>query len=186
MSSILPLWLPTVVASVAVFLASFVIHMVVKWHQHDQKALPNEGAVADAMRGTPPGEYRMPFASSMQEMRTPAFHEKMKRDPIAIIGIAPYTPDLGFKKALGLWFVYILVISWLSSHIAWGPLHDATPHHGIIVHTVGLAAWLGYGFGHAHQSIWGPKPWVQTIKNMVDGLVYALITGGIFAWLWPR
>jgi hypothetical protein len=25
-----------------------------------------------------------------------------------------------------------------------------------------------------------------TVKNVVDGLVYGLLTGGVFGWLWPR
>ena len=25
-----------------------------------------------------------------------------------------------------------------------------------------------------------------TIKNTFDGLVYGLLTGGVFGWLWPR
>jgi len=26
----------------------------------------------------------------------------------------------------------------------------------------------------------------MTIKEMIDGLVYALLTAGTFGWLWPR
>jgi hypothetical protein len=188
MSSILPLWLPTLLAAVGVFIASFLIHMVVKWHANDQKGLPNETAVADALRGAAPGEYRLPYAKTMQEMKTPEFEEKAKRGPIAIIGVAVPSPDFGFGKALGLWFVYCLVVSWLSSHIAWGAFHGAAtaPPDFMIFHTVGLSAWLGYGMALSQQSIWGPKPWGPTIRSMIDALVYALVTAGIFTWRWPR
>jgi hypothetical protein len=185
-SSILPLWLPIVAASVAVFLTSFLIHMVVKWHQQDQKGLPNEGAVADALRGTPPGEYRMPFAKTMEEMKTPEFEAKAKAGPIAIIGVATPSPDFGFGKALGLWFAYCVIVSWLSSHVLWATQHDMTPSKYMILHTVGLTAWLGYGMGLSQQSIWGPKPWGPTIRGMVDAVAYAIVTGLVFMWLWPK
>ena len=185
MSSILPLWLPIVVAAVGAFLASFVIHMVVRWHMNDQKGLPNESAVADALRGTPPGEYRLPYAKTTAEMKTPEFEERAKRGPIAIIGVATPTPDFGFGKALGLWFVYCLVVSWLAGHIAHGAFHEMTPNKWLLFHTVALSAWLGYGMGLSQQSIWGPKPWGPTVRGMVDALVYAVVTGLVFIWLWP-
>jgi hypothetical protein len=28
--------------------------------------------------------------------------------------------------------------------------------------------------------------WSMTIKEVVDGLVYGLLTAGTFGWLWPR
>jgi hypothetical protein len=30
------------------------------------------------------------------------------------------------------------------------------------------------------------RNWGATFKAMIDGLVYALLTGGTFGWLWPR
>jgi hypothetical protein len=29
------------------------------------------------------------------------------------------------------------------------------------------------------------RPWSVTAKNLFDGLLYALVTGGTFGWLWP-
>jgi hypothetical protein len=28
--------------------------------------------------------------------------------------------------------------------------------------------------------------WGTTIKEVIDGLVYGLLTAGTFGWLWPR
>ena len=36
------------------------------------------------------------------------------------------------------------------------------------------------------MSIWYRRAWSTTIKTTVDGLVYALLTAGMFGWLWPR
>ena len=35
-------------------------------------------------------------------------------------------------------------------------------------------------------SIWYRRSWVTTLKSMIDGLLYALLTAGTFGWLWPR
>jgi len=29
------------------------------------------------------------------------------------------------------------------------------------------------------------RGWGSTLKSMADGLVYAMLTAGTFAWLWP-
>jgi hypothetical protein len=36
-----------------------------------------------------------------------------------------------------------------------------------------------------HESIWYLRPWPRTLKSVFDGLVYALLTAGMFGWLWP-
>jgi hypothetical protein len=44
------LWLPIVLSAVAVFLLSFVIHMVLPVHRGDLSKIPNEDAVLDFLR----------------------------------------------------------------------------------------------------------------------------------------
>ena len=34
-------------------------------------------------------------------------------------------------------------------------------------------------------SIWYHTTWSFTVKELIDGLVYALLTAGVFGWLWP-
>jgi len=33
------------------------------------------------------------------------------------------------------------------------------------------------------ESIWFNRPWPMTVKNLLDALIYGLLTGGIFGWL---
>jgi len=33
--------------------------------------------------------------------------------------------------------------------------------------------------------VWKLKPWSMTFKHVFDGLVYGLLTAGVFGWLWP-
>jgi len=185
MSSLAPLWLPILVAAVAVFLVSTLIHVVIRWHANDLSPIPNEDAVADVLRGLPAGEYRLPWASTAADMKSPAFQEKAKRGPMAIIGIWQGDMAKGFQKSLILWFIYSLVASGIAGHVAHSSLGSGPDGHAAF-HAVALTAFAGYGLGLAQQSIWGPKKWGATAKSMVDALIYALVTGGIFMWLWPK
>ncbi len=49
----------------------------------------------------------------------------------------------------------------------------------------GTIAFLGYAGSTATESIWKGQPWSTTFKHIFDGLVYSLLTGGFFGWLWP-
>jgi hypothetical protein len=51
---------------------------------------------------------------------------------------------------------------------------------------VGTSAFLGYAAALVQQSIWYGRSWSMTIRTMLDGLLYALLTAGLFGWLWPR
>ena len=46
-------------------------------------------------------------------------------------------------------------------------------------------AFAGYSLALLQGSIWYKHGWGFTLKTMFDGLVYALLTGGVFGWLWP-
>jgi len=38
----------------------------------------------------------------------------------------------------------------------------------------------------AQNAIWRGETWVVTLKHVLDGLLYGLLTGGTFGWLWPK
>ena len=184
MFGIASIWLPTLVAAVAVFIVSSIVHMVIRWHQNDEARIPNEDAVAEALRGLPPGEYRFPWASNMEAMKSPAFIEKAQRGPMGRVGIFGGDWKTGFQKALVQWFVYSLVVSFVAGHVAYGALGRQTDGHDIF-HAVALTAFAAYGLGVVQQSIWGPRKWGATLRSLLDGVLYAVTTAGVFVWLWP-
>jgi len=75
------LWLPILVATVLVFVASSVIWMALPYHKSDTRKLPDEGAALEplAKQDLAPGAYRFPWADDMKAMKEPAFVEKLKR-----------------------------------------------------------------------------------------------------------
>ena len=50
---------------------------------------------------------------------------------------------------------------------------------------VGTVATLAYAGAAAIGSIWFGYLWSKTVKDIFDGIVYGLLTAGIFGWLWP-
>jgi hypothetical protein len=181
------LLLPTLVSAVAVFVLSSLVHMVLPWHKSDYPRLANEDALLDALRALnlPSGDYCAPRPKNMADMKTPEYQEKLRRGPVVAITVAPKGYNGSMGKALGSWFVYSLVISFLAGHVALSALGTAGDDH-LIFHTVALAAFLGYAGALAQMSIWYWRGWGLTLKSMFDGLLYALATGFIFAWMWPQ
>ena len=118
MMTVLSLWLPILLAAVAVFLASSVIHMMLGLHKNDVGAIPDERQVADALRpfAIPPGDYAMPHGHA-KEMHTPEFIQKMTEGPVAIITVRPNEPA-NMGKSLALWFGYSLAVGAVAAYVA--------------------------------------------------------------------
>jgi sulfite exporter TauE/SafE len=65
----------------------------------------------------------------------------------------------------------------------------ATPPGALYMHVfqlVSSVAFIGYSVALWQMSIWYRRSWNTTIKATVDGLIYALLTAGVFGWLWPK
>jgi hypothetical protein len=186
MVSLMSLWLPILVSAVIVFLASSVIHMTPLWHKSDYPKMPREQEALDALRplGIPPGDYFVPRAADMKDMRTPAFKEKMKAGPVAVLTVLP-NGEMGMSRNLVQWFVFLIVVSLFSAYIASRTLPVGTPYPHVF-QIVGATAFIGYSLALAELSIWYRRAWSLTLKSCFDGLIYGLLTAGTFGWLWPR
>jgi len=179
------LWLPILLSAVIVFIASSLLHMVLKYHRSDWAKLPNEDAVMDVLRSVPPGDYMMPYSTGPEMMKDPAFVEKTKRGPMAVVTIMGGEMQSAFKKALGLWFVYSLVANVFVAYVAGRTLAPGTEYSQVF-RVVGTVAFLAYGLALAQMSIWYGRRWNTTTKSLIDSLIYGMLTAGTFGWLWPK
>ncbi|HKW36743.1 MAG TPA: hypothetical protein VJO54_02945 [Burkholderiales bacterium] len=186
MTALSALWLPILVSALIVFIASSVIHMVLPWHRSDYPRMPNEDKAMDALRplAIPPGDYMVPHCSGPEEMKSPAFKEKMSKGPVLIVTVRP-NGMAGMGKYLAQWFVFCVVTGFFSAYVAASALPSGTPYLKVF-QVAGSAAFMGYAFALWPTSIWYGRSWVNTFKSTVDGLVYALLTAGTLGWLWPR
>lgn len=179
------LWLPIVLSAVAVFIASSIMHMVLPYHRTDYRQLPEEEKVLSALRaaGLKRGLYVFPFTTH-KDMKSPAIVEKYNQGPVGMMTIAPNGPPV-MPKFLGLWFGYCLLVGLLDACLAVHTMPTGERHRHVFG-VVGLAAFLAYGVGNISNSIWKMQTWSMTIKEAIDGVIYALLTAAVFAWLWPQ
>jgi hypothetical protein len=171
---------------VIVFVASSVIHMVLPIHRGDYHKLPDEEKILDILRtsGALPGRfYHFPYCTH-RDMKSPDMMEKFKRGPIGNLTLIPSgLPKMG--KFLGQWFLYCIVIGIFVAYLTGRTRVPGTPYLEIF-RVAGTAAFLGYSGAIAQESIWKGQPWGVTVKHIVDGFIYGLLTAGVFGWLWPR
>jgi hypothetical protein len=180
------LWLPVILSSVIVFIISSIIHMSPLWHKNDFPKVPYEDKIMDAMRqfNIPQGEYLIPRAANTKEMRSTEFMEKIKKGPVMIITIRPNSlPQMA--KNLIQWFLYSVVVGIFSGYVAWHTLPVGADYLEVF-RVVGTIAFLAYSLALWQISIWYWRSWSLTIKDTIDGIIYALLTAGTFGWLWPH
>ena len=186
MVPLVSLWLPIVLSAVGVFIASSIIHMVLKYHASDYNQIPNEDAVRTAIRaGNPsPKQYFIPWAADMAAMKGEEMKRKLGEGPVAIVHVGP-NGEAGMGGALGGWMVFTLIVSLLVAYVACATLPAGTASLKVLQVTW-TVAWMAYAAGQVPASIWMKKPWSITWKEIIDGLIYGLVTAGFFSWLWPR
>jgi hypothetical protein len=179
------LWLAVVVAAVAVFIASSIVHMVLKYHRADYKKLSDEEAARQGISKSspPPGVYVMPYCVDMAQMKDPAMLKKYEDGPVAILTVLRNGPP-NMGKHLSQWFLFCLLVSFVVSYIARHCLlPGADPME--IFRITATVAFIAYGFGSFVDSIWKGIPWSNSLRGLLDALIYCLVTGAVFVWLWP-
>ena len=180
------LWLPILLSAVIVFFASFIMHMALTYHRSDYRKLPDEDRVTDALRNagvTRGPAYFFPYFP-FKEMKSAHVIEKFKRGPVGLLTVLPSGPP-AMGKNMVQWFLYCVVISIFAAYLSGRLLAPGTVFLQVF-RVVGTVAFLGYSAAHAQESIWSGRSWVVTLKHILDGLIYALLTGATFGWLWPK
>jgi Flp pilus assembly protein TadB len=179
------LWLPVVVSAVAVFVVSAIVHMVLRYHRADYKRLSDEDSVAEAVRkvGPPPGLYFIPYCAEMAQMKDTAMRKKFEDGPVAhLIVLRNGLPGMG--KNLVQWFLLCFLVSLVTAYVARHTLSVGA--NGLeVMRLTGTVAFAAYAFGYLQDSIWKGIPWSNSLRGLIDAVLYALTTGLVFRWLWP-
>lgn len=185
MVPVMSLWAPIILSAVAVFVVSSIVHMVLPLHRNDLRKVPGENELLETLRrlNVPPGDYGAPYAGSPKAMKDPVFVEKMTKGPVVFMTVAPGRKGMG--RNLIFWFVYTIVVGLFAAYLtsrAVGPAASSLQ----VFRFIATSAFMGYALALLQQSIWYNRKWGTTIRSMIDGLTYAIVTGVIFGWLWPR
>ena len=181
------LLVPMVISAVFVFFASFLIHMVLGYHKGDMRKLPDqqedEILATIARLNLSPGDYGVPHPGSPEHMKDPAFIAKMTKGPLVLMNVSPGAPP-SMGKSLAMWFVFTLVVGFFSAYVTSRSVAPGTSYLSVF-RFIGTTAFMGYALGQIPESIWYRRSWVRTFTSVFDSLVYALLTAGVFGWLWP-
>ena len=184
MTEFTSLILPIIVASVAVFVWSFLAWMVFGHHKADVKRLENEDGAVDLVKGVAPGDYLVPTWSGLN-LKDPAvkdaFMEKYARGPWALVRVQN-KPN--FLKNLVLTYLVFLVICAIVGYILSATLAPGTEYLRVF-RIAGAASLLGFAFGGLSNDIFFGKPARFVVTDLFDSVCYTLIAAGIFAAMWP-
>ncbi len=176
------LWLPILIASVIVFIASFVLHTLPFWHLKDYKRLSNEKPVLDAIANEKGGQYTVPFLD--WKNMTAEQKDAMQRGPSAVMWVKN-PMGFSFGKALTLSFLYYLLVAYFVAYVTSRTRAPGTEYLEVF-RVAGTVGFLAFGLRGVSDAIWYGKPWNIVFKEMVDGLIYGLLIAGTLGWLWPR
>jgi hypothetical protein len=116
-------------------------------------------------------------------MKDPAVLARYEKGPVALISVLPNgAPRMG--KHLTLWFAFCLFVSFIAAYVARHTLPLETD--GLMVMRItGTVAFAGYVLGNLQDMIWKGQPLGNTVRGVIDGVLYAVLTGLVFRLLWP-
>ena len=175
------LWLPIILSGVALFFASWAAWMLLPHHKGEWKGLPDEEGVMGALRkfNVPPGQYMFPHAASPDEMKGEDFKRRMEAGPIGSLTVWKSRPNMGVNMVCTLLFFTIAngAIAYLA-----GMVIPPGADRWFVFRFVATAGILTYGTANILNGIWFGR---KMVADIVDGVAYGLITGLIFAALWP-
>ncbi len=184
MDVIAQLWLPILVSAVVVFAASALAWMALPHHRKDVKALPDEKAFTDQLAPLKlaPGTYMWPNACTSDETKSEAFAARLEAGPWGTINVLAAKPS--FARNLVLVFVFYLVVSLFVGYIT-SLARPLGAGFLAVFRVAGAAGVLAYCAGSIPNAIFLGKPGRFVLTDFVDGVVYGLLTGVVFAVLWP-
>lgn len=179
------LLLPIIVSAVAVFFVSAILHMAPLWHKHDYPALADEDRFRSAVGplGLAPGDYMVPRCYSQGEMKSDAFRSKVAQGPNVIMTVLP-NGQFGMGAQLAKWFVYVVVVTIFAAYVAASALPPGAAYLPVF-RFAGTTAFVAYTMALWPMSIWYRRGAGLAAKETLDGLIYALVTAGIFGAMWP-
>lgn len=192
------LWIPILASGAAVWFLSALFWMAIGHHNKDVETLASEKEFIDTLSrlGVKPGVYGFPDFQSCKKMTKEERKEKMKtmwaQGPMGILTV--WRPmNMGVNMLLT--FLFCIVTSAVIAYLAWAALGhgsvtlggvSAGPTFAKVFQVVGTAGVLAYCFASFPCDIWFQKSRRAMVMNFIDGVVFGLATGAIFAWLWPH
>jgi len=175
------LWLPVLISGVVLFIASWAAWMLLPHHKGEWKGMSNEDAVMGALKnaGVAPGQYCFPYPATPQDWKSEAFKARMKEGPNG--NLVVWAGPCNMAGNMLCTVAFFIVANFVIAYLATLALHTGDDFMTVF-RFVGTAGILTYGTANILNGIWFGR---KMVADIVDGIVYGLITGAIFAAMWP-
>ncbi len=184
MEFVMSFWVPILCTTGVVFVASWLVWMVLPHHKSDWRRFENEDEVMVAIREgmTDSGEYQFPYVDP-KGWKDPEVSKRWAAGPTGIVVVFA-SGRMQMWKPLLQHFLHTLVLTILVCFFAYRSLGFGAQYLSVL-RVAGFVAVLAYVGPLATQSIWFGRPWGTMLKHMVDGVVYGLLMASMLGWLWP-
>jgi len=143
--------------------------------------MPNEDAIMQQINSDnlSPGQYCFPYAASPADMKSDAHKAKMQAGPRGTLTLWKAAPNMGVNILSTL--LFFLVANFVIAYLAAMVIPPGTDRW-FVLRFVGTAGILTYGTANILNGIWFGR---KMVADIIDGIAYGVITGAIFALLWP-
>ena len=177
------LWLPILLSTVFVFIAFNILWLPLPfWHRNDYGKIANDHSIMAELANLKSGQYMLPSVEwnklSKEELA------KVQAGPGAVLIVRNPMP-FAFGSKLIFLFVYNLIVVTFIACVCRLALQTGAPYPHVF-RLAATAGFLAYSFNTISDSIWYGKPWPITARFFIDGVIYGLLIGATFGWLWPR
>ena len=175
------LWLPIIISGVVVYIASSISWMVMPHHKSDWKGVPDEDAFAKAMRELkiPEGHYMFPCHHYSGDMNSEEFKKRWEEGPTGIMSI--WSGPMTMGRNMACTFLFYMSVNFVLAYLS-GIAFDPGEEFMQVFRFVSTAGLLAYCAAGIPSAIWFRH---RIVTNLMDGFVYALLTGLVFALMWP-
>jgi len=183
--NLLQLWLPIALATGLAWVASGIIHMLIKHHNSDYQQLSNEIEIMEAVqKGSQKlGIHMFPYCKDMSEMSDPEVQQKFEKGPVGMLTVFPNgMPQMGklMVQQISFFLAGCILIAYCATLVL-----EPGAEYMVVFRFVSAVGFLAFGWGVIPFSIWFGHQWSSTVKYLLDALIYGLVVAGSFAWLWP-
>jgi len=101
---------------------------------------------------------------------------------VAIMTVLPNEP-LSIGTSLATWFVFSLVVGWSAAAVSRLAVTNGAGAAEAFL-AVGAVSFATYWIALLKVSRWRQQSWSSRLHTMANALVYGLLTGGVFGWIW--
>ena len=180
------LWVPIVLGSIVLFIASTIIWMVLPYHRKDVGGTPDENPLLEAMRrqNLMPGQYLVPLTSDHAQRKSPEFIKKGEDGPVAMITMMP-SGQANLGAILGKYFAFLLVIDSEIAYVARLGLQPGRSVPGRLpFHRHGRLHRLRRSARDLRDLL--GRRWRIVRLDVMDAFIYGTLVAGSVGWRWPR